>query len=181
MEKHEYVSGEIFAMAGASLAHTRICSNLGRHIGNMLSNKNCDVLTQDLRVRTPDSRLFTYPNVVIVCGRPELEDEVQDTLLNPLVIFEVLSPTTEKWDRGEKFIRYRTIPTLQEYVLVSQYSARVEWFTREESTWRFREAVAEEAILRLDSLEIDVPLAQVFERVEFEPLEVPPTDYSAPH
>ena len=119
-EKSEYYRGEIFAMAGASFEHSLIKDNLARESGNQLKDKPCRVITSDLRIKVNATGLYTYPDAVIVCDEPKFEDAQVDTLLNPRVIVEVLSDSTEKYDRGGKFAHYRQIPSLQEYVLVAQ-------------------------------------------------------------
>ena len=101
--KHEYFNGEIFAMAGASLQHVRIVNNLGRLLGSQLLDRPCDVLTSEMRVKVSETGLYTYPDVAVVCGEVELEDNQADTLVNPMVIVEVLSSSTEAYDRGYKF------------------------------------------------------------------------------
>jgi Uma2 family endonuclease len=112
--KHEYISGQIFAMSGASYEHNQITANLARTLGNQLDEEECDVLTSDMRVKVQGTTLFTYPDLVVVCGRPHFLDNEFDTLLNPYILVEVLSPSTEAYDRGEKFAHYRTILPLFE-------------------------------------------------------------------
>src|SRR5215210_4361429 len=127
--RHEYLDGEIFEMSGESLSHGRICTNLVVSFGTQLRGKPCDVLSKDTKVRSgwlPSSRqvmkgLFSYPDLIIVCGQPQFHDEYQDILTNPNVIVEVLSEATEAFDRGEKFHRYRAhLPTLTDYLVVAQ-------------------------------------------------------------
>jgi Uma2 family endonuclease len=124
--KSEYLRGEVFAMAGTTYEHTVIKDNLARKAGNQLENGTCRALTSDMRVKVNATGLYTYPDIAIVCDRPQFEDEVFDTLLNPRVVVEVLSDSTEKYDRGVKFGHYRQIPSLQEYVLVAQDRPLVE-------------------------------------------------------
>jgi len=128
--KHEYYDGQIYAMSGASFVHIGIVSNLVRALGNRLDGSSCRVLSTDLRVRAARAKSFMYPDVVVVCGPPQLADSHQDTPLNPTLVIEVLSPSTEKHDRGFKFDRYRQIEALQEYALVSQIDARIEVYRR---------------------------------------------------
>lgn len=116
--RHEFIQGQIEAMAGASRAHNLITSNIARHLGNQLEGRPCETYASDMRVRTAST--YTYPDVVVVCGEPEFEDGERDTLLNPTVIVEVLSRSTEAWDRGEKSFQYRALPSIQDYLLVSQ-------------------------------------------------------------
>jgi Uma2 family endonuclease len=157
--KSEYVDGQVYAMAGASPVHVFICSNLVRHIGNRLEGSPCRIVSNDLRVRVPDSSLYSYPDGIIVCGKLELDEDQNDTLLNPVVIFEVLSDSTEKWDRGEKFARYRTIPSLKEYILISQSLPRVERFVREDKEWRFAVFEGLDASMAVASVQVEVSLS----------------------
>ena len=122
--KHELWDGEVYAMSGASLAHNRIVRNLVRHLGNALEGMGCEVLPSDMRVRI-DAHRYVYADVTIVCGSPELEGEA-DVLRNPNLIVEVLSRSTEAFDRGEKFVGYRSLPSIREVVLVSQDVRRLD-------------------------------------------------------
>ena len=134
--RSEFFRGEMFEMAGASLNHSLIKGNLACETGNQLKDGPYVVLTSDMRVKVSATGLYTYPDIVIVCGEPELEDKVHDTLLNPRVIVEVLSDSTEKYDRGTKFGHYRQLPSVQEYVLVAQGHPQVERFVRQpDETW----------------------------------------------
>lgn len=179
--RHEYLDGEIFEMSGESLSHGRISTNLVAELRRQLRGKPCDVLSKDMKVRSgwlPSPRrtmkgLFSYPDVVVVCGQPQFHDEYQDILTNPNVIIEVLSDATEKFDRGEKFRRYREqLPTLTHYVLVSQAGPYIDHFTRREGgVWVLVPVEGLEGTLRLDSIDCVLPLAEVYDRVEF-PLEV---------
>ena len=168
-EKHEYVDGYVYAMAGAKLAHIQICANLVLAVGPELKSRGCQILASDMRVRIPNLSLYTYPDIAIVCAKPELEDPHKDTLLNPLVLFEVLSPSTEAWDRGEKFARYQTIPSLQEYVLVCQDRPRVECFRRRGKKWILSVFEGFDSTARFDSLGLAIRLREIYDRVELEP------------
>ena len=137
--RNEYFRGEIFAMAGTSREHSLIAVNLTRRIGNQLEDRPCEVYASDMRVLVDATGLYTYPDVVVVCGEPEFLDREVDTLLNPTVIFEVLSESTEAYDRGVKFGHYRRIPSLREYVLVSQDRMLVERYTRQGNDWLLSE------------------------------------------
>lgn len=168
--KSEYFGGELFAMAGGSPMHSRIAANLIRELGNKLEGRPCQPFTSDLRLKIVATGLCTYPDVSVVCGPLQLAAETDDMVVNPTVVFEVLSDSTEAYDRGEKFRHYRQMPSLQEYVLVSQRSPRIEQFVRrpnEEWSWRVAEGL--EATLALPSLEITLEVAKVFARVEFAP------------
>ncbi|MEO6282547.1 MAG: Uma2 family endonuclease [Dyadobacter sp.] len=134
--KSEFYRGEIFAMAGASPNHNRIKENLSIEIGGFLKGKSCQSFSSDMRLHIPQNGLYTYPDLLIVCGRLEFSDNDEDTLVNPSAIIEVLSKTTSAYDRGDKFHLYRTIPTLTEYILVDSLSISVEvWRKNESGIW----------------------------------------------
>ena len=126
--KSEYLRGEVFAMAGASRAHNLIASNAAGELRQQLRDRPCEVYPSDMRVKVSPSGLYTYPDVTVVCGEPQFEDAEVDTLLNPKVLVEVLSPSTADYDRGGKFTHYRRLPSLQEYVLISQDRPLVEHY-----------------------------------------------------
>jgi Uma2 family endonuclease len=171
-ERHEYFRGEVFAMSGASLAHTRIAGNIAGALWSTLRDGPCEALPMDMRVRVPATGLYTYPDVSVVCGGAELEDAHHDTLLNPRVIFEVLSESTESYDRGRKFDNYRTIPTLLEYVLVSQTEALVEHYARQkDGTWVLRVLRAGD-VLALPAVGCEIAVDEIYLRV-FEPTAPP--------
>lgn len=171
--KSEYVDGHVYAMAGASLSHTRICSNLVHHIRTRLGSRQCEVFSQDLRTGLRDATGYFYPDVILVCGKPELADKNQDILLNPIVLIEVLSPSTEAWDRGGKFARYRRMESLKEYILISQDHARIDRFVRDADEWRLNSFEGLEDSLPIVSAEAQLPLSEIYERVEFEALPGP--------
>ncbi len=167
-EKHEYFNGEVFAMAGASATHNRITANLTIRIGVQFSGTPCETLGSDQRVKIEASGLLTYPDISIAC-EPRFENEKQLDLLNPLVIFEVLSPGTAAYDRGEKLRQYRLIPSLREYVLVEQNRPHIEHFIRQEKGgWLLLEYDGLEAEFRLSSVECVLRAAEIYERIEFE-------------
>ncbi len=169
--KSEYLAGEIFAMAGASLRHNIIAANLVRLLGNAFQGRPCLAVASDMRVRVAASGLYTYPDVVAVCGKPKFADADvhQDTLLNPTVIFEILSPSTENYDRGKKFTHYQQIPTLTDYVLVTQDEPRVEHFARQGSGWFMTTISTLDETLAIASIDSDLPLAAIYQNVEFAP------------
>lgn len=139
-EKHEYFDGEVFAMAGASEEHNLIVTNIVATLWIALRQRPCKVYPSDLRVKIPSTGLYTYPDASVLCDRPEFEDDAADTLLNPQVIFEVLSEFTEDYDRGTKFKHYRSITSFREYVLVSQTEILVEHSTRQDDgSWLLRD------------------------------------------
>ena len=167
--KSEYWQGDMFAMAGASEAHNLIALNVGAELRAQLKGKPCRVYPSDMRVRIPREPSYKYPDVIVVCGKPEFEDEERDTLLNPTVIVEVLSPSTERYDRGAKFREYRTIDSLQEYLLISQDKALIERYERQEQTrfWTLSEAAGLNASLELPSIACRLEFAEVYANVEF--------------
>lgn len=165
--KHQYYKGEIFAMTGASFVHNQIVSNLLRSLGNKLEKRPCQALPSDLRVKVDPTGLYTYPDVIVVCSEPEFEDNVLDTLLNPKVIVEVLSTTTEAYDRGRKFAQYRLIESLEQYVLVSQEEYLVEVFTKQvDGQWTLSDARGLEASIELSAIGCVLALSEVYQRVE---------------
>ena len=164
--KNEYINGYIYAMSGASLEHNQIVFNLAGELYTLLRGGPCRAFSNDMRVKVPQTEMYTYPDIVIVCGKPALEDEHFDTLMNPTVIIEVLSPSTERHDRGEKWGHYRQLESLQSYVLVAQDSARVEMFTRQADLWIFSE-VSDKGVLHLEAAGCSVPLEAIYEQVEF--------------
>lgn len=167
--KSEYMSGEIFAMAGTSYKHTIIVANLLRELGGQLRGGPCRAVANDLRVSVPATGAYTYPDVVIVCGQPQFGDEYLDTLLNPTVLIEVLSDSTEAFDRGGKFAHYRRLELLQEYVLITQSLMRVEHFVRDGERWVLSELNAPEGTLLLASVNASVLLADIYEDIELPP------------
>ena len=174
--RHEYRDGEIIAMAGADFPHVLINANLIRHAGNWLAGTPCLALATDMRVRAVRARRYCYPDVAVVCGTPEFDPpDRQVTLTNPRVVIEVLSSSTEWSDRGEKFTRYREMASLQEYLLVAQDRPQVEPFSRmPDGAWKIGQVVTGlDGVVRVASLGIDLPMAEIYERVTFPPA-VPP-------
>jgi Uma2 family endonuclease len=165
--KSEYIAGQIVAMAGASREHVTIVTNLSRILSSQLLERPCDTYTTDMRVAINTQELYTYPDLVVVCGEAQFEDANVDILVNPTLIVEVLSPSTERYYRGVKFGYYRQIPSLQEYVLVTQDKVLVEQFVREGDHWVFNATTNLDAILRLPAIDCDVPIAEVYRKVAF--------------
>jgi Uma2 family endonuclease len=162
----EFLDGEMIAMSGASLVHTRLQGNIYAEVRATLRDNNCEAFNSDLRIRV-SARMYTYADVSLVCGKPVLADEHQDVLLNPVVIFEVLSPSTEKYDRGVKFQHYRTIDSLKDYVLVAQDAVRVEHYTRgDDNTWTLRDHQTLEEELKIASIGVSLPLSRIYDRIE---------------
>lgn len=167
--KHEYYDGEIYAMTGGTDAHNSLSGNTYASLHAQLRKRPCKVYNSDQKIKVVATGLHTYPDVTIVCGRSEFIDHPRRTLINPTVIIEVLSPSTERYDRGMKFQNYRTIPTLQDYVLISQDSYRIEHYIRQENNeWLLREAVGLEAQVTIQSIDCILTLEDVYEKVEFE-------------
>lgn len=166
--RHEYYRGEIFAMAGNTLQHNEIQSNLIYRLRQALEGTPCRPYGTDQRIRIEAVNLFTYPDVVVICGQFELAADDPMAVTNPRVIFEILSPSTEAYDRGEKFELYQHLSALQEYVLVSQDRARVERFLRHpDGDWRLRSFAGLEETLDIESLNCHIPLALIYENVTF--------------
>ena len=164
--KSEYYAGEVFAMTGASRRHNLVVTNLVRSLTNQLWNRDCDVLASDMRVRVPETDSYVYPDVVVVCGEPRLEDSELDTLLNPTLIIEVLSPSTADFDRGGKLEHYRTIESLAEVLILAQDRAHAEhWVRQPDGHWLFEEAGSTEGVLRLESVGCELKLADAYHRV----------------
>jgi len=167
--KSEYLDGEVFAMSGASRLHNLIALNIAASLHGQLKGRPCETYAGDMRVLIPEVGLYTYPDVTVVCGEPRFDDGELDTLLNPTLIIEVLSPTTEGYDRGRKSAHYRTLESLREYVLVSQDEVRVELFTRrDDGHWLLSEASRLDETLPLASIGCELRLADVYDRV-FDP------------
>ena len=168
-ERHEYFDGEIYAMSGAKRNHNKIVGNLSGLIWQHLKGKDCEFYPTDMRVFVPATGLYTYPDLVVVCGEPQFQDNTFDTLLNPVLLIEVLSDSTEGYDRGKKFQHYRSIETLQEYVLVSQTEARVEKYVRHgDGFWLLSEAVGLDSEIEFASINCRVALSEVYDKINFD-------------
>lgn len=167
--KSEYLDGYIYAMAGASMEHNTISANLARLIGNNFVGRPCRVFSSDMRVQVQDRNFYTYSDVVAVCGKPVLTDSKMDTLTNPTARFEVLSPSTEGYDRGKKFELYRKLESLQEYVLLAQDRAFVEHYVRRGSNWVLSDISNLDGTLQLDSIQCELALRDIYDKVEFPP------------
>ena len=164
-EKHEFHGGEVFDMAGATFEHNQIVANVLAELRAALRQKPCRVCASDLRVKVPATGLYTYPDASVVCGRPELEDDKLDTLLNPLILVEVLSSSTEDYDRGTKFTNYRTIPSFRDDVLISTDRVLVEYHTRrDDGSWLLRELRAGERF-RLESVGCELAVDELYLKI----------------
>jgi Uma2 family endonuclease len=172
--RHEFYDGEIFAMGGGSYWHNLVKDNLARGLGNRLASRGCTVLTSDQRVKVDATGLYTYPDVVVFCGKPTFEDGVHYSAINPLVLAEVLSDSTEKYDRGIQFGHYRQLPSVQEYLVLAQDRVSVERYRRQTagdpSSWVLIAVTDPAGIVEFESLGISVPVAEIYAGVEFRPL-----------
>jgi Uma2 family endonuclease len=169
-QRHEYLGGKIYAMAGASAAHNLIMGNAYASLHAQLRKRPCTVYPSDMRLKVSRTGLYTYPDISVICGEPQFEDDQHDILLNPTVIIEVLSPSTEMYDRGKKFQHYRTLASLQEYLLIAQDSYRVEHYTRQANDqWLLSDVSGADASILLASIECTLLVADLHEKVVFEP------------
>jgi Uma2 family endonuclease len=170
--KSEYLNGEIFAMAGASprhvLIHVLIMDNLVIELGAQLKGKSCRVFSSDLRVKIPVTGLYTYPDVVILCDKPQYDDKQKDTVTNPTVIIEILSKSTKDYDRGEKFEHYRSIESFTDYVLVAQDKFHVEHFAKQaDGSWLLKETNNLEDSIKIDSINCGLKLMDIYANYDF--------------
>jgi Uma2 family endonuclease len=182
LDKHEFRDGEIVLMAAGSGDHSLIVANVIRELGNSLKGKPCRVYDSNLRIRTPGTVTYTYPDASIICGQRQADpnDTSGETYTNPRVIIEVLSPGTEAYDRGEKFDVYRRIESLEEYILVSQFTARIETYVRRgEGSWLLTPVSGLSSTARIQSLDVDLPLGEVYAGIEFAPAQTAPADNAA--
>ena len=164
--KSEYFNGEMFTMVGASREHNLIVANLTRELTQQLKGRPCELYPNDMRVKIPTTGLYTYPDVVVVCGEPEFEDEHVDTLLNPTLIIEVLSESTESYDRGEKFRHYRTVKSLAGYLLVAQDEYRIEQFIKQsDEGWLYSETRLPDGVVQLVAIQCALALKEVYDKV----------------
>ena len=166
-EKHEYFQGDIFPMSGASVTHNGIVSNIQGNLFMKLMNKPCKAYGSDLRIHVERNQLFTYPDISIVCGDVQTMNDDGVNVLNPSVIFEVLSKTTRNYDSGEKFVLYRGIPALKEYILVDSERIYVESFRiNEAGNWELREFKTIDQVLELSTVSITLPIADIYKGVK---------------
>lgn len=164
--RNEYFAGEIFAMAGASREHNQINSNIVRVLGNQLLEKPCSVFSSDMKVKIREIGKYTYPDIVVVYEKEEFEDENNDVLLNPIVIIEILSDSTEAYDREDKFAHYQLLNSFVEYILISQYFCRVEKFTRQnDETWIYSKYQTAEDVVRVEAINCEIPVSEIYRKV----------------
>jgi Uma2 family endonuclease len=165
--KSEYFAGHVFALAGASKRHNLIVANLIRALGNQLLDRPCNVYPSDMRVKVRKTGAYMYPDVVVACGDEQFEDDQNDTLLNPVVIIEVLSESTEAYDRGRKFEQYQYIESLAEYLLIAQDSYRIEQYVRQDDgTWRYSEFHSLDDVVQLSAIGCNLDLKDMYAKVE---------------
>lgn len=168
-ERYEYFDGEVFAMAGSSLAHLRIGKNIARHLENKLEGKPCEAFPFDMRIKVPTAPPYRYPDVTVVCGEPILENfQGLPMLVNPTVIIEVLSPSTKDYDKDGKFIAYQSIESFQEYLLVAQDNPHVTRYVRQaDNQWVRSDFIGLESSVELKSLGVTLPLSEIYQAVNF--------------
>lgn len=165
--KSEYYAGDIFAMAGASRWHNLIVANVIRELSLQLKGRPCTTYPSDMRVKISPTGLYTYPDVTVVCGEAQFEDTQQDTLVNPTLIVEVLSESTEAYDRGGKFAHYRKLDSLLEYVLIAQTKPHIEHYVRQpDNRWLLAEADSVHDTMHLPSIDCQLALAEVYDKVD---------------
>lgn len=168
--RSEYLNGEIFAMSGASRAHNLITTNINRDISQQLMGRACESYAGEMRVKVRPAGLYTYPDVVVVCGEPQFEDEELDTLLNPTVLLEVLSKSTERYDRMSKTFYYRSIESMTEHLLVAQHQVRVEQYVKQPTgEWLLIEHTSPEQLVQLASIGCALELPRVYDKVTLDP------------
>ncbi|MEA1051424.1 Uma2 family endonuclease [Lamprobacter modestohalophilus] len=164
--RHEFFDGEIFAMTGASREHNLVCGNAFATLHAQLRGKPCELYNNDMRVKVSDTGMYTYPDIAAACAEPQFEDAEVDTLINPALMIEVLSDSTEQYDRGAKFQHYRTLPSLQDYLLIAQTECQVEHYVREASSrWLMTEYRSLDDRIKLASIDCDLLLRDLYERV----------------
>jgi Uma2 family endonuclease len=165
--KSEYRDGEIVAMSGARYRHALVVSNLSVALALRVRSKGCSVLTTDLRLAIRAANLITYPDVLVICGKPEFAYDRDDVVVNPVILIEVLSKSTRKYDRGEKFAAYRTIPSLREYLAVEQIKIHIEQHVRQSSEqWILTEFSDPQTVIPLASLAIEIRVADIYENIQ---------------
>ncbi len=162
-EKHEYFDGQVYNMSGASLKHIKISVNLTIQIGKFLEDSDCNVLTENMRTTNSDRSAYMYPDVTIVCGKEELEDDKFDTLLNPSVIFEILSPSTQNVDKGRKLLYYQLIPTLKEYSMIDTIKQRIYIVQKQsDGKWVYNTPVEGDESIFIETIQLSLPLSAIY-------------------
>jgi Uma2 family endonuclease len=168
--KSEYLNGEIFAMSGASEAHNLATGNIFGELRQQLKDRECRAYMSDMRVKVRSIGFYTYPDVIVVCGEPQFEDQEVDTLINPTLLVEVLSQSTERYDRIAKTSYYRTIDSLQEHLLVAQHEVRVEQYLRQPNgQWSQTQYTSPESVVQLTSIDCSLKLSDIYDKIVFDP------------
>ena len=167
--KHEYAGGEIFAMAGASINHNRILTNIIVSAGSYLKNKSCNIFPSDLRIAVKSKNSFFYPDATIICGEPQFDDDfIKDTVKNPTVIFEILSPSTEDYDIGKKLFFYMQIESLQQYIIIDSRTIHVRITTKmENGVWKFAELTEKSDTIFINSIDLNASLENIYDGINF--------------
>jgi Uma2 family endonuclease len=166
--KSEYYNGEIFTMAGGSHNHSIICFNLIRRIGEVLDTKDCFGYDSSMKLDIPKYNLFVYPDVMVVCGEIEFFENRNDIVKNPILVVEVLSPATESFDRGKKFAYYQTLPSVQEYVLVSQAEPMVEvFYKQDEKSWLYSSTKSLDQVVAFQTIQCKLALKDIYQKIEW--------------
>ncbi len=166
-DKHEYWFGETYMMAGTSLNNNRIVISTTNALVRVLERRPCSVFNSDIRLRSPQDDVYTYPDVMVICGKIEIDPRQQDTVMNPQVIVEVWSDSTRDYDRGEKFKMYRKIPSLREYVMIDQSSPYIEHYRRDGHFWVLETLEELDAVLHLRSLDCEISFADIYRQIEW--------------
>ena len=179
--KHEYYNGHIYAMSGGKEPHNLIAGNTLASLHSQLRRKPCRVYPSHMRVKVLRTGLNTYPDIVVICGQPQFTDAIRDTITNPAIIIEILSPSTERYDRGMKFQNYRTIDTLQDYILIAQDHHHIEHYIRQQNgQWLLEEVTNLDEEIHIQSIECMLRLDDVYEKVDLDqsntdlPRDIPP-------
>jgi Uma2 family endonuclease len=168
-ERHEYINGEVFCVSGESPNHNQISGNIAATLNFAFKRKPFHPFIIDQRVWIPEKRIYTYPDVMVVQGELQLQEGRKDTIINPLLIVEVLSKSTRSYDKDEKFSVYRTIPTFQEYILIDQFKMQVEqYFKTGKNRWTFSEYYDANETISLNSIDFEISLEDIYDKVEFE-------------
>ncbi len=163
--KCEFVNGQIFAMVGATREHNLVGVNITRELSNQLKGRPCEAYANDMRVKAAEAKSYQYPDIAVVCGKPEFEDGHLDTLLNPVLLVEILSSSTEAYDRGDKFAGYRKIPSLREYLLVSQDKPLIERYLKQDQAWVLTETEGLDGVVKLEGIGCMLAMREVYDRV----------------
>jgi Uma2 family endonuclease len=174
-QKNEYINGGMYERRGGNRIHNLIAGNTAAELWSQLRGRHCEVYVNDMRVKVERTGMYTYPDVIGLCEEPRFEDENVDTLLNPTVIIEVLSPSTERYDRGEKFAHYRRLESLREYILIAQDIRRIDHYRRDGDTWVLTEVSEPDSALVISSISCTLRLSDIYDRVDF------PSAGAAPH